>query len=101
MIIAEPINGRRTRFPSMIESNAVGAASQELKIGVARDLENAVSGSVFWAATVFLAKAQWRLSELAQIGSNWDTYGAPSPNEAALENAVRILDHMTPFDLML
>jgi len=101
MIIAEAIADRKTRFRSPIESNAVGAASQELKTEAAKDLENAVSVSVFWTATVLLAKAQSRLSELAQIGSNWDTYGAPAPNQAALETAVRVLEHMNPFDLML
>jgi hypothetical protein len=101
MIIAEAQPVGKIRFPSVIESSAVGAASQELETEVARDLEKTVSGSVFWAATVLRAKAQSRLFELAQIGSNWDTYGAPAPNEAALENAVRVLEHMKPFDLML
>jgi len=101
MIIADATTDRKTRFQSVIESNAVGTVSQELKTEAAKDLENAVSGSVFWAATLLLAKAQSRLSELARIGSNWDTYGAPAPNEVALESAVRILEHMNPFDLML
>jgi hypothetical protein len=101
MIISEAIADRKPKFPSVVESNAVGTASQELRSEVTKDLEKTVSGSVFWAATVILTKAQSKLWELTQIRSNWDTYGAPAPNEVALENAVRILERMKPFDLML
>jgi hypothetical protein len=100
MIIAEANADKKPRFPSVIESSAVGSAGQELS-EVAKDLENTVRGSVFWAATVLLTKAQSRLWELAGIRSNWDTYGAPAPNDVALENAARILEHMKPFDLVL
>jgi hypothetical protein len=59
----------------------------------------AVRHTVFWAATVLVRKAQSRLFELKGMGSNWDSYGAPSPNETAFRNAVRILKLMQPFDL--
>lgn len=101
MIIADSTTDGKPQFPSLIDSNAVGAAGQELRSEAARDLENTVSGSVFWASTVLMVRAQSRLSEIAALRSNWDTYGAPAPNDVALENAVRILEHMKPFDLVL
>jgi hypothetical protein len=99
MLVAEEI--RKTRgFPSVAENNAVGTAGQAVRIQ-ADELRIAVSGSVFWAATILLAKAQSQLYSIAQLRSNWDTYGAPAPNQVALENAARVLLHMAPFDLDL
>lgn len=100
MLIAEETK-RRPAFPSVAENNAVGTASQQLSTKTKNELESTVNQSVFWGATVLLNKAQTALYTLAEIRSNWDSYGAPSPNSTALDNAARILQHMKPFDLAL
>jgi hypothetical protein len=96
-----PIASMRTQpdFPLVLEDHAVGAAGRELRASGARELQNAAAQSVFWAKTVLLQKAQARIFALADMKSNWDTYGAPAPNNLALENAIRILSLMPPFDL--
>lgn len=88
-------------FPLIAENNSVGAAGQALTTRVTDELGNTVSGSVFWTAIILLNKAQSQLCSLAELKSNWDSYGAPAPNQVALENAARVLEHMTPFDLSL
>lgn len=100
MLIAEEIE-KRPEFLSMAGNNAVGAAGQELRAKVKDELENTVGQSVFWAATILFNKAQSQLCSLAELRSNWDSYGAPAPTETAIENAARILGHMQPFDLTL
>jgi len=100
MLIAEEIR-KGPEFPPVAQNNAVGAAGQQLITKAKTELENTVSQSVFWAATILLSKAQSQLDRLAELRSNWDSYGAPAPNESALENAVRILEHMRPFDLAM
>jgi hypothetical protein len=100
MPIVEEIR-KRPDFLPLAENNAVGEAGKALKREVEADLNNTVRGSVYWGATILLGKAQTKLFDLASLKSNWDTYGAPAPNKTALENAVRILEHMKPFDLAL
>jgi hypothetical protein len=100
MLIAEDIK-KRPEFPPIAENNAVGAAGQALRTTVKDGLESSLGRSVFWAATILFNKAQLELCSLARLKNNWDSYGAPAPNDAALENAARILEHMKPFDLTL
>lgn len=100
MLIAEEA-GKRTHFLPFAENTAVGAASKALGTKVNDELENTVGRSVFWAATFLFNKAQSQLFSLFELKSNWDSYGAPAPSEVAIENAVRILERMRPFDLTL
>lgn len=98
MLIAPEIR-RTSDFLGLPENNAVGAAGQQFRTEREQELENAVQTSVFWSATVLIRRAELGLIELANLKSNWDTYGAPSPNHAAVGNAIRILSLMSPFDL--
>jgi hypothetical protein len=79
MLIAEEIK-KRPEFLSMAGNNAVGAAGQELRTKLNDELENTVGRSVFWPATILFNKALSRLCSLAELKSNWDSYGAPAPN---------------------
>src|ERR1019366_1170763 len=87
------------RFPIAGENNAVGPEWEELRTTVKDALQNSVQSSVFWNVRMLYFKAQTQLCLLESLRSNWDSYGAPAPNETALGNATRILEHMTPFDL--
>ncbi len=87
------------QFPVSGENNAVGPDWEELRTTVKGAWQNSVQSSVFWNVTILYVKAQTQLCLLESLRSNWDSYGAPAPNEAAMGNAVRILEHMTPFDL--
>src|SRR5579862_194065 len=99
LVAKEP---RKTEgFPSVAENNAMGAAGQAVRTQARDELGNAVRSSVFWAATILLNRAQSQLCSIANLKSNWDTYGAPAPNQVALENAARVLTRMAPFDLSL
>lgn len=92
---------RAFEFSSLAENNAVGQAGTDLLAQVNDELGDAVRNSVFWTATVLLARAQTQLAALAELKSNWDSYGAPVPNQVALENGARLLDHMTPIELSI
>src|SRR6267378_4645227 len=87
------------RIPVAVENNAVGPEWEELRTTVKGALRNSVESSVFWNAAILYVKAQTQLYLLESLRSNWDTYGAPAPNDTAMGNAIRILEHMTPFDL--
>jgi hypothetical protein len=89
------------QFPLANGNNAVGPDWEELLATVNDTLENSVQTSVFWNGALLYSKAQTQLCSLGSLRSNWDSYGAPSPNETALENAGRILERMTPFDLSM
>ncbi len=87
------------RFPVAAENNAVGPEWEELRTTVKETLQNSVQSSVFWNAEILYRKTQTQLCLLESLKSNWDSYGAPAPNETAMGNAIRILEHMTSFDL--
>jgi len=87
------------RIPVAVENNAVGPEWEELRTTVKGALRNSVESSVFWNTAILYVKAQTQLYLLESLRSNWDTYGAPAPNDTAMGNAIRILEHMTPFDL--
>jgi|SRR5579864_249961 len=88
-----------TEFPLLTENNAVGGAGEELRAKVSEGLRDTLGNSVFWADTVLRSGVQVMLHALSELHSNWDSYGAPAPNEQALENAARILEHLNAFDL--
>src|SRR5712691_1879049 len=90
---------RVAEYPLFPESNAVGPAARELRSKSKKELEDVAEGSVFWRQVCLFQMAAQRLSELATLKTNWDSYGAPSPNTDALENALRILRFMQPSDV--
>lgn len=92
---------RTSELLPLARNNAVGNAGNELRNEEERHWKNALSGSVIWEAIILRYRAQFKILELARLKSNWDSYGAPSPNDVALHNAVRILQMMQPFDLAL
>jgi hypothetical protein len=51
---------------------------------------DALGGSEYWRSLPF-ELAQHRLRELSTLGPNWDSYGAETPNEAAVNTATMIL----------
>jgi hypothetical protein len=100
MLIAEESKKRPQLLP-LAENNAASEAGRALRTQVIDELESTVGRSVFWAAIFLFNKAQSELCSLAELKSNWDSYGAPAPTATAIENAARILEHMKPFDLAM
>lgn len=101
MPVAAAARSNAFEFSSLAENNAVGQAGTALHARVNDELGDAVRNSVFWTATILLNRAQSQLAALAELRSNWDTYGAPAPNQVALENGARVLECMTPIDLSI
>jgi hypothetical protein len=98
-----PIAYEFTRVPGlpiMTEDNAVGSAAIDLR-AKSEHLENEVRQTIFWAAMSLVFEAKKQLDELAQLGNDWDSYGAPAPNATAVRNATTILGRMRPFDLAI
>src|SRR5271169_237821 len=98
-LIAEREKRRDYRFAYLPESNAVGHAGQSLRSDSESDLRDFLFGSVFWRRAYLLQRTYSKLHDLSMLKSNWDSYGAPSPNRDAFNNAVRILKSMKPADL--
>jgi hypothetical protein len=90
---------RNYKFTYLPESNAVGTAGRSLRSSSEVDLNNFVMGSVFWQRTCLFQKTYSQLYDLSTLKSNWDSYGAPSPNHNAFDNALRILKFMKASDL--
>jgi hypothetical protein len=85
-------------FAPLPDNNAVGRAGLELRKKSEEQLKR-LEDSIFWAAAALHRRANSKLLGLAALKSNWDSYGAPAPNDAAIRNAIRILELMEPFDL--
>jgi hypothetical protein len=90
---------RSNRFTYLPESNAVGKAGRSLRSSSEVDLNNFMMGSVFWRRTYLFQRTYSKLFDLSTLKSNWDSYGAPSPNHNAFDNALRILKFMKASDL--
>ncbi len=50
-------------------------------------------------ATPWLRAAQLKISELAKLAENWDSYGSPRIQSAAIEQASRALDCLSSINL--
>jgi hypothetical protein len=81
------------------ESNAEGETGKTLRNEIKKNFGDLTEGSIFWRSLFLLNGAYLKISELASFRSNWDSYGAPSPDNIAIENAVRVLKLMQPIDL--
>jgi len=92
---------KRSEFLAPTENNAVGAAGEQLTAKVNEGLRATLGFSEFWADAALRNQALASLQSLAKLQSNWDSYGAPTPNGTAVENAERILGRMNLFDLTL
>lgn len=100
-IVAATRTEQDYRLTPLPERNAVGQEGQSLRTRSESELRDFVIGSIYWRRNFFLLKAYSKLSKLCSLQNNWDSYGAPSPNENAFQNAGRILKWMKPSDLEL
>jgi len=80
------------------QSNAVGAAAQELTRRVREDLEK-MFDSVYRSAKARSEHDRRRVYALAKLRLNWDSYGAPAPNESSVANAIRVLNLLETLNL--
>jgi hypothetical protein len=99
MAMVAAVEGRIVEYLYLPESNAEGETGRTLRSESKRNLGNLAEASIFWRPMFLLNNAHRRISELASLKSNWDSYGAPSPDSIAVKNAVRILKLMQPIDL--
>lgn len=64
-------------------------------------IRDAAENSIYWKSNGQYWLAISQISSLLDIGSNWDSYGAPSPNRIAVTNALRIVSFMRSLGLPL
>ncbi len=81
-----------------IESNAVGAAAQELTRRVREDLVKMYE-SIYRGAKLRIGQNRRSVHALAQLRPNWDSYGAPAPNGRSIANAIRVLNLVESLNL--
>jgi hypothetical protein len=98
-LVASTEMQRNYKFTYLPESNAVGRAGRFLRSSSEGELNDFVMSSVFWHRTCLFQRTYSKLYDLATLKSNWDSYGAPSPNQIAFDNALRILKFMKASDL--
>jgi hypothetical protein len=74
-----------------VGNNAVGKAAQALTERVRADFEM-LFGSIYRSAIARRDQNRVRIQALVGLRQNWDSYGAPPPNERAASNAIRVLN---------
>src|SRR5580698_1105761 len=92
---------QQQQFPILLDTNAVGTASQEFREVGEKAFLYAIENSIYWKKTILQREAFSRLADLTALKSNWDSYGAPAPNRVAVDNSIRVLSLMEPFDLSM
>jgi hypothetical protein len=93
-MLAMPPQKHVVEYSVFYEANAVGKAANELREEMEKELNQVTQGSVFRQRWLLVNLAQQQITALSLLRTNWDSYGAPSPNQAAIENASRILFYM-------
>jgi len=96
-----PALEQQQQFPLQRDTNAIGPASQDFRQRGENAFHSAVENSVYWKKTILQSRALSKIADLAGLKSNWDSYGAPAPNQVAVQNSVRVLSLMAPFDLSM
>jgi len=81
-----------------IESNAVGAAAQELTRRVTEDLVQMYE-SIYRRAKLRIDQNRRSVHALAKLRPNWDSYGAPAPSGRSIANAIRVLNLLESLNL--
>lgn len=74
-----------------VETNAVGAAAQELMDRALDEFVTRMRESVYRSARARAEEMQRTVYSLGNLSPNWDSYGAPTPNDASIGNAIRVL----------
>ena len=72
------------------EFYAIGEASQNLK-RYFDDYWKEVAISEFGRKRTVLEEARTKIKELGKLREGWDSYGAPIPNQASIQNALRVI----------
>jgi hypothetical protein len=81
-----------------VGNNAVGRAAQELTERVKADHE-LLFGSIYRSAIARQDRNRARVQGLVGLRPNWDSYGAPAPNNRAASNAIRVLNLLQSLNL--
>lgn len=64
-------------------------------------IRDAAENSIYWRHNSQYWLGISQISSLVNIGTNWDSYGAPAPNRTSVVNALRILSFMWSLGLPL
>ena len=98
MLITVEKEQRPPDYSFLSEGNAVGAAGQELRNEGEKILGSSLD-SEFLRLRVWRRQVQLRLFRFTELKDNWDSYGAPAPDDTALKSALRISELMRSSDL--
>jgi hypothetical protein len=98
-MLAMPPQKHVVEYSVFYEAHAVGKAANDLREEKEKELNQVTQGSVFRQHWLLVNLAQQQITTLSHLRTNWDSYGAPPPNDAAIENATRILLQMHSPDL--
>jgi hypothetical protein len=74
--------------------SAVGPVGEVLRQRFEVDRLHALTGSISRFERALLSRAKSRVTLLTQLMNGWDSYGAPSPNNIAAGNAIRVLEQL-------
>jgi hypothetical protein len=88
-------------MPIRAEDNAVGLSGETLRKQYMDECVRRLWVSIFKKEQALLSNAKKHLSSLTTLPHNWDSYGAPAPNQAAIANAARVLDSLQYFELSI
>lgn len=83
----------------LINNNSVGQTGEALKRQFAEDRRDSLRGSISCWEKFHLLRAKQQVCLLTRLQPNWDSYGAPSPNDIAVRNAIRVLDLLQAYEM--
>ena len=87
--------------PIRAEDNAVGLSGETLQKQYMDEWARRPWVSIFKKEQALLLNAKKHLSSLRKLAHNWDSYGAPAPNQVAIANAARVLNSLQYFELSI
>lgn len=92
---------RHRKSTLFTENNAVGPSGETLRRDYTDEFIRRMWVSIFKKEQALLSDARHDLWSLTQLQDNWDSYGAPAPNDQAATNAERVLRLLQYFELSI
>jgi hypothetical protein len=92
---------RKSIISTLAEDNAVGPSGEALRRDYLDEYVRRVWVSIFKKEQALLSSARQHLWTLTSLQDNWDSYGAPAPNDRAAANAERVLRLLQYFELSI
>jgi hypothetical protein len=98
-VTSDALEKDRALIPLLrLEDRAIGDTSREQRDRFARYVQDKLR-SIVRKNELLMSQAESRIQQVSALQPNWDGYGAPAPNQTAIQITRRILSLLEPYDL--